>query len=168
MPAREATGSWSRRRGAEGEVRALVRGTPFAAAAPRVLVLAGLLVAIASGGCAGASEPAPQVAKTATAVSSRLAMTKVQAIVYLRPAIRKIARRPGYRIRRICNRVNGATFNCAVSWWTSRRRTRGTYYTGDITIAHVGAKITYKFDGRSATARCIKRRGMPRCLRLDR
>jgi hypothetical protein len=94
-------------------------------------------------------------------------MTKAQAISDLRPAIRKIARRSGYRIRRICDRVDDATFNCAVSWWTSRRRTRGTYYTGDMTFKKVGAKITYRFDGRSATARCIERRGMKRCLRRD-
>ena len=95
-------------------------------------------------------------------------MAKAQAIADLGPAIRKIARRPGYRIRHICNRVNGASFNCAVSWWTSRRRTRGTYYTGDMTFTLAGAKIAYKFDGRSATARCIKRHGMKRCLRRDR
>jgi hypothetical protein len=116
------------------------------------------------GGCAGPSEPAPQAAKTATAVSSQVTMAKAQAISDLRLAIRKITRRSGYRIRRVCHRVDGATVNCAVSWWTSRRRTRGTYYTGDMRFTHVGAKITYKFDGRSATARCIKRRGKKRCL----
>ena len=66
----------------------------------------------------------------------------------------------GYRIRHICNRVDGATFNCAACRGGPRDGGREARdYTGDMTFKHVGATITYEFDGRSATARCIKRRG---------
>jgi hypothetical protein len=95
----------------------------------------------------------------------RVTMSKAQALSYLRPALRKITRHSVFRLRRECDRVDSEAFNCVVKWWTSRRGIRGKYYTGEIDLRDVGTRIRYTFDGRKATAKCIKRRSIKRCLR---
>jgi hypothetical protein len=116
-----------------------------------------------------AAPPAPPPPPVATPrVVPPVAMTKAQALSYLRPVLRKMTRHSVFRLRRQCDRVDSETFNCAVHWWTSKRRARGTYYVGDIELTDAGARIRYKFSGRKATAKCIKRRSFKRCLRRVR
>lgn len=96
-------------------------------------------------------------------------MTRNQAIRHARAIIRDETGQKAHGFKRNCRRRGDVTFECRVSWRTTRRGRPWTYfYAGTLQFDDDGEYINYSFRGLRARNSCLSRKSVERCARRVR